>query len=983
MWAQGLEVEKPLTLTTRQEAKTYERLDLNQVPCALLILHLNDDNVDFEGDIRTMQYRNNGEWWLWMIQGSNWLTVKSPKWSPLRLDFESMQSSKTYEMTLRPVMTLKLAITEPLRADISMQDASSTKWGRKDANGRTCALLRIGLVLPEAKFVGKWVVDSEYHDGEWYVWLSPDATQLTVTAEGYQALALEFDPVKASTTYVMTLLKEGSQRYKWEEVPEGFVDLGLSSSTLWAEDNWSDSDGEIYHFEWPYVMEQGYGQLMPTRTMVKELMTECKWTWVGKGYKVVGPNGNSILLPADGGYFPDTIVRIVHGKLNEWKGYPEDFGEVGYYWTSMPAGVDDVWVWGFKSDTVGMDVSDSYWGHSVRLVLTPEIVQEYGKIKFPKTEKSYAKAKHIYPSMMATSSDGKDYIDLGLPSGTRWKCVEEGGLFTYEDAVSRFGKNLPNKKAFDELRTKCTWKWEDEGYRVTGPNGQSIFMPAQGAIDGGTPVAVGERGCYWSTTVKPADYYTPEDRMYVLVFSPDSSWMQPFYYKRTSLSVWLVEPAGGDDDVIELVISDDEEENVVDLGVIDDDADYVDLGLPSGTKWKSSNQSGYYDYDGAVKAFGNSMPTVEQWHELKTKCRWEWQNNNAKVTGPNGKSIILSAEGYYDYEDGRASSSSSGYYWSRTPSHHGMSVYLRFNSYDEKVDMNEYNRGRGHSIRLVKSSDKDQKSAPKSSTTVETKGNSNVATDVAGNGAQYVDLGLPSGTQWKSDNESGYYDYNAAMSKYGNSLPTKEQLEELKDKCTWTWTGKAYRVTGPNGNSIVLPADGTQNCYGENNGKKGVWGGYWSCSAVGANNACYLGILDPKAAGKYLSPYKVSNDKHCFGYSVRLVQSQAKEEDDEIHLFVSVPPEFPEGDEGLREFLSLYLAYPQQARDNNITGTVYVSFVVERDGSVSNVSLLRDIGGGCGEAAVRAVQAMPLWKPGMSGGKPVRVQKMLSIPFPY
>lgn len=140
--------------------------------------------------------------------------------------------------------------------------------------------------------------------------------------------------------------------------------------------------------------------------------------------------------------------------------------------------------------------------------------------------------------------------------------------------------------------------------------------------------------------------------------------------------------------------------------------------------------------------------------------------------------------------------------------------------------------------------------------------------------AQYVDLGLPSGTKWKSDNESGYYNYNAAMSKYGNSLPTKEQLEELKDKCTWTWTGKAYRVTGPNGNSIVLPADGTQNCFGENSGKIGVWGGYWSCSVFDSEKAWNLGILSPKAAGKYLSPCSISNDKYCFGYSVRLVKSK-------------------------------------------------------------------------------------------------------------
>lgn len=328
LWAQGLEVEKPLTLTTRQEAKTYERLDLNQVPCALLILHLNDDNVDFEGDIRTSQYRQGGEWWLWMIQGSNWLTVKSSKWSPLRLDFESMQSSKTYEMTLRPVMTLKLAITEPLRADISMQDASSTKWGRKDANGRTCALLRIGLVLPEAKFVGKWVVDSEYHDGEWYVWLSPDATQMTITAEGYQALALEFDPVKASTTYVMTLLKEGAQRVKRTD---GYVDLGLPSGTLWKE---TDEVREVNawkksrYFNYSEAVNAA-GSNLPTKEQWDELVEKCKWEWTGNGFKLTGPNEETLLLPAAG--------------YSECNGNVKFVDIVGRFWSSASADRDSVW----------------------------------------------------------------------------------------------------------------------------------------------------------------------------------------------------------------------------------------------------------------------------------------------------------------------------------------------------------------------------------------------------------------------------------------------------------------------------------------------------------------------------------------------------------------------------------------------------------------------------------------------------------------
>ena len=362
LWAQGLEIEKPLTLTERQEAVKYERLDFNQVPCALLILHLNDDNVDFEGDIRTMQYRNNGEWWLWMINGSNWLTVKSAKYTPLRLDFASMQSGKTYEMTLRPVMTLKLAITEPLRADPFMGDASATKTSRKDANGRTCALLRIGLVLPEAKFVGNGVVHSEYRDGEWWVWLSPDATQMTVTAEGYQALALEFDPVKASTTYVMTLLKEGQgmQRYKWEKVPEGFVDLGLPSSTLWAEEN-EDALPHRGYLNGDYMnWDEASNFLLPSFEQTKELVNECKWTWNGQGYKVTGPNGNSIELPALGAYIKSWDPEM-----------PVDYRKVGMYWTRVPSGQNYAVVLAFNKDSVAIDEGPRDDGYTVRTIIYP------------------------------------------------------------------------------------------------------------------------------------------------------------------------------------------------------------------------------------------------------------------------------------------------------------------------------------------------------------------------------------------------------------------------------------------------------------------------------------------------------------------------------------------------------------------------------------------------------------------------------------
>ena len=89
----------------------------------------------------------------------------------------------------------------------------------------------------------------------------------------------------------------------------------------------------------------------------------------------------------------------------------------------------------------------------------------------------------------------------------------------------------------------------------------------------------------------------------------------------------------------------------------------------------------------------------------------------------------------------------------------------------------------------------------------------------------YVDLGLPSGTLWKEYNESGFYTYNDAIQKFGNRLPTKEQLQELKDKCSWEWLAGTYKVTGSNGNCIGLPAEGCPDGF---DWEANVRGYYWS-----------------------------------------------------------------------------------------------------------------------------------------------------------
>ena len=111
------------------------------------------------------------------------------------------------------------------------------------------------------------------------------------------------------------------------------------------------------------------------------------------------------------------------------------------------------------------------------------------------------------------------------------------------------------------------------------------------------------------------------------------------------------------------------------------------------------------------------------------------------------------------------------------------------------------------------------------------------------------------------------------------------------------------------------------------------------------------------------------------------VTEEVEEAEEEVFLVVEEEPEFPGGLDALSKFIADNIKYPQLAKENNITGRVFVSFVVEKDGRVGQVKILRDIGGGCGNEAVRVVKMMPKWKPGKQRGKAVRTQFNLPVNF--
>lgn len=83
----------------------------------------------------------------------------------------------------------------------------------------------------------------------------------------------------------------------------------------------------------------------------------------------------------------------------------------------------------------------------------------------------------------------------------------------------------------------------------------------------------------------------------------------------------------------------------------------------------------------------------------------------------------------------------------------------------------------------------------------------------------------------------------------------------------------------------------------------------------------------------------------------------------------------------LLTYLRSNLKYPHIARDNGIDGTVVLTFIVELDGNISDIKVMRDLGGGLGQEAVRVVKKMPTWSPGKQRGKPVRVKYTLPVKF--
>ncbi|HHT03134.1 MAG TPA: TonB family protein [Bacteroidales bacterium] len=111
------------------------------------------------------------------------------------------------------------------------------------------------------------------------------------------------------------------------------------------------------------------------------------------------------------------------------------------------------------------------------------------------------------------------------------------------------------------------------------------------------------------------------------------------------------------------------------------------------------------------------------------------------------------------------------------------------------------------------------------------------------------------------------------------------------------------------------------------------------------------------------------------------IEEEEVQEEKVIFTVVEQEASFPGGIQKLNEYLATSIKYPQQAKETGTKGRVMLTFVVERDGSITDIKVLRDIGSGCGEEAKRVVKEMPKWQPAKQRGKAVRQQFVLPVSF--
>ena len=629
------------------------------------------------------------------------------------------------------------------------------------------------------------------------------------------------------------------------------------------------------------------------------------WTTLNgvNGYEVTGPNGNSIFLPAagfrigtefsgrgSGGYYWSSSVYDDYSTYCLY--FISYIHEVSYrhcYFGQSVRPVCDSTINPVESYTVSVSSNGNgvvsiegtqessvtvSAGASVTIVATPADGYKFigwyiGESETPvSTDATYTFTVSANVALVAKfeaeeSADsgnlnGHDYVDLGLPSGLKWATCnvgasspeEYGGYYAWgetdekddcswstyrwcngtynsmtkyctsasngtvdnktvlepEDDVAhvKWGGNwrMPTKAEQDELCNNCTWTWTTlngvNGYEVTGPNGNSIFLPAAGYRYGTEVDGRGDYGYYWSSSL----YGNGSDFAYYLGFY-DSSYYWGNGSRYCGLSVRPV-------------------------------CDSTINPVESYTVSVSSNGNGVVSIEGTQE----STVTVSAGARV-----------TVVATPADGYKFI----GWYIGESETPVSTDATYTFTVSAN---VALVAKFEA-EESADSGNLN---GHDyvdlgLSVKWATCNVGASSPEEYGGYYAWGEINEKDDYGWDTYRWCNGTYDSMTKYCTNDSYGTVDNKSLLDpeddvahvKWGGSwrMPTRAEQDELRNNCTWTWTTlngvNGYQVTGPNGNSIFLPAAGYRNGTGVYS--RGGLGYYWS-SSLSSNYSNYAYRLD-------------------------------------------------------------------------------------------------------------------------------------------
>lgn len=419
------------------------------------------------------------------------------------------------------------------------------------------------------------------------------------------------------------------------------------------------------------------------------------------------------------------------------------------------------------------------------------------------------------------------------------------------------------------------------------------------------------------------------------------------------------------------------------------------------------------------------IPTEDELMELVSKCKWEKLNDGVVLTGPNGNSIFLPAAGFKDgtkhyggickgcYMSNANNTADPGVYCLNINSGKVQDSYI-FKGYSVRpvnTSMVSEVKKKKEAEQAVKDQEYFQSLSPEMQQSV---------AKAKSMGIELVDLGLS--VRWanmnlgarKPEDKGDRYAWGEVEPKQdqdfdernysgttingsrldetsdpatikigaGFHVPSEGQWKELFEKCEIreSATRGGLIFTGPNGNSIFVP-------YYESDPKFYYWTceGYekpWDATAYdlhspyGRNRKSLY-----RWGGNVIRPVFERNG----GYSGDQIDKKSISNKGEGKIFdmVEEMPQFPGGPSALFEYLSKNVKYPDPvaAMENGIQGRVIVSFVVEKDGSISLVRILKSVEPSLDAEAMRVVRSMPKWTPGKQNGEPARVKYTLPVTF--